>query len=878
MKKSHIAKAFTSLAWFTLVPDLALALPQDPQVIAGEAKIDTKNSKTMIVETSDKAIVNYKSFDIAKKEKVKFVQPSSSSCVLNRVNGGETSKILGTLEGNGKVFLVNPQGIYFGKDAVVNVGSFIASTLDIADQDFLNEKYEFNLPKGMKGSEIVNEGKISSSAEGSIVLMAPVIRNHGVIEAKAGRVLLASGEKVTLDFSGDGLMQFAVEGEIEEAVIEHLGKISSDTGDVVLRLKVAEKAIKSIVNQDGVEEGEVFVEENGIIKLVSASSIEAKNVTVEGKNVTIDGDIKASDKIHIQGDMGLPENIVTITGELDISSKNGGGGSVHIFGENIQLNGTLIDASGKNGGGEVLIGGDYKGLGPDPKASTVVMDQNSTILADAVHRGNGGLVVLWSENVTLFNGSISAQGGKWGGDGGLIETSAKTGTYTGSVNTLAPKGKVGSWLLDPTTIAIDGGVDALPTDCSTPAGTVSISAATINAAASDVLLCASTSITQSAGQAISMTNDGVGITFQGSPGSITTTLRDNITTRGGAVTFTNTSIDLTGSITIDTTNGGGTAAGAHITIGAVNANVTTTSAEGLTLRAGTAGNINLTSAGETKPLGLFTVTEANQVTIGGNITTKGNATAGGSINISAPLVLGASATLTTTGGGATAGSHITLTTANASVATASAEGLTLHAGTGGNISLTSAGATNPLGLFTVSGANQITVNGNVTTRGNATAGGTIAISAPLVLGASSTITTTGGGATAGNHITLTTANANTATTNAEGLTLHAGTGGDISLTSAGGTNPLGLFTVSGANQVTVNGNVTTRGDATVGGAIAIGAPLVLGASATLATTGGGATAGDNITLTTVNANTATTSAEGLTLNAGTGGNIGLTHT
>jgi mucin-19 len=328
---------------------------------------------------------------------------------------------------------------------------------------------------------------------------------------------------------------------------------------------------------------------------------------------------------------------------------------------------------------------------------------------------------------------------------------------------------------------------------------------------------------------------------------------------------------LGASVTLATTGGGATA-GDNITLTTVNASVATTGAEGLTLNAGTGGNISLTSAGATTPLGLFSVSGANQITTNGNITTRGDATVGGTIGISAPLVLGASATLATTGGGATAGDNITLTTVNANTATTSAEGLTLNAGTGGNISLTSAGGTNPLGLFTVSGASQVTVNGNVTTRGDATAGGTIGISAPLVLGASVTLATTGGGATAGDNITLTTVNASVATTGAEGLTLNAGTGGNISLTSAGATTPLGLFSVSGANQITTNGNITTRGDATVGGTIGISAPLVLGASATLATTGGGATAGDNITFTSM-INATGAGIQNLITDAGTGGTV-----
>ena len=244
-----------------LCPIVAYTLPVGEQVVNGSAVFSEEMGGSMEIQASDKAIINYDSFNIGKEEKVRFVQPGSDSCVLNRVMGKDPSSILGSLESNGKVFLVNPNGIYFGKEGSVNVGSLVASTLDILDQDFLNDTYQFNL-YGSKKSFIENLGTINAP-EGAVVLLAPRIKNEGVINAQAGKVVFASAESVTLDFSGDNLLSFILEGDLEEAVIEHLGTVDADS--VFMNLKVAQRAIREVVNTEGVVEGNQIVKENGKI-------------------------------------------------------------------------------------------------------------------------------------------------------------------------------------------------------------------------------------------------------------------------------------------------------------------------------------------------------------------------------------------------------------------------------------------------------------------------------------------------------------------------------------------------------------------------------------------------------------------------------------
>ena len=208
MRSKTFFPFLSSVALFSSLSSQAFALPEDSKVVAGKASFRKVDDKTLHIEASDKSILHHSRFTIEKGEKVRFIQPSSKSTVLNKIKGQDPSQILGALESNGKVFLVNPNGVYFGPDSRVNVGSLIVSTLDLAEEDFLEGKYQFSLGAGKAGS-IINEGIIAS--EGSIALLSPTIQNRGVLEAKVGSIALLSGKAITLDFTGDGLLSFAVE-------------------------------------------------------------------------------------------------------------------------------------------------------------------------------------------------------------------------------------------------------------------------------------------------------------------------------------------------------------------------------------------------------------------------------------------------------------------------------------------------------------------------------------------------------------------------------------------------------------------------------------------------------------------------------------------
>jgi len=142
-----------------MAPVPAVALPQGGSVAAGTASISTNASTLTVNQTSSKAIINWQNFSVGAGESVNFRQPGASSVALNRVLGNNPSQIFGHLTANGQIFLINPNGIVFGPGAQVDVGGLVASTLDIANQDFLAGNYQFS---GVSTASVVNYGKIKA--------------------------------------------------------------------------------------------------------------------------------------------------------------------------------------------------------------------------------------------------------------------------------------------------------------------------------------------------------------------------------------------------------------------------------------------------------------------------------------------------------------------------------------------------------------------------------------------------------------------------------------------------------------------------------------------------------------------------------------------
>ena len=427
-----------------LTTTAALANPMGGTVSAGSASIGSAGNTVTVTETSNKAVIDWQSFNIASNETTQFIQPSSSSIVLNRISSGSPSQIFGHLDANGNIIILNPSGVLFGAGAQVDVNGLIATTSNIGNQEFMKHgRLKFNRPGGSTSS-VVSEGTITAADAGLVGLVAPNVINSGTITAKLGTVHLASADTFTVDFYGDKLLNFGVSDAVKSQIVANTGLISAAGGKIALTAAAGNNIVNSLIDVSGKLSAPAVAQKEGKIFIYA-----------EGSNA-VKGNV-ATDKGRKSG-----SSTVLIDGYLDASGYDAGqtGGTISVLGDNVGvMSGALIDASGDAGGGTIKIGGDFHGEGATPTALNTYIDPNSLIMANANTTGNGGNVTVWSDNATAFLGNILAEGGEQSGNGGYVETSGHgTLNAEGYVDLTAPHGSMGTWLLDPTNITIDGGV------------------------------------------------------------------------------------------------------------------------------------------------------------------------------------------------------------------------------------------------------------------------------------------------------------------------------------------------------------------------------------------------------------------------------------
>jgi filamentous hemagglutinin family protein len=402
----------------------AHAAPEGGAVRAGSAQIVEQGTTTLIQQSSPRAVIDWRGFSIQSNELVQFAQPSAASATLNRVTGSQVSLILGRMDANGQVLLINPNGIIFGGGAQINVGSLIASTANLSNENFMQGKLIFDQP-GKPGAGIVNAGSITAAEGGLVALVAPHVRNDGLIQARLGKVTLGAADTFTIDLYGDGLINLALsdaslaqlkdaQGQPFKSLITQAGAIDVGSGKAVLVTAEAAKGmLDSLINMSGTILADSAVQEGGRILLLA-----------RGGNVDVSG---------------------------DLSARGTAGGRIEVLGDQVHLASTAkLDADGTYGGGTLHVGGAFQGSGDTYRAQGTQIDAGATLNAGALTKGNGGEVVVWSDGNTAYAGSIRARGGAEGGDGGLVEVSGKrTLFFNGLVDAGATNGKAGSLLLDP---------------------------------------------------------------------------------------------------------------------------------------------------------------------------------------------------------------------------------------------------------------------------------------------------------------------------------------------------------------------------------------------------------------------------------------------
>ena len=411
---------------------LAHAAPQDGVVRAGAATISGGGAYTRIDQTTGRAVIDWRGFSIGSGEQVQFVQPSASSAILNRVTGSQVSTLLGRLDANGQVLLINPNGIVIGKGGQVNVGSFIASTSNISNHNFMNGRLIFD-EAGKAGAGILNAGSITAAEGGLVALVAPHVRNDGLIQARLGKVMLGAADTFTIDLYGDQLVNLALSDA-------HVGQLKDASG----------QSVQSLITQAGkIESGQAVLVTAATARNVLDSLINMSG-TIRAETATQDGG-----RIVLLGEGGK----VNVSGTLDASGARGG--QIDVLGQDITLTSPAnLNASGVNGGGIIHVGGAYQGSGSTYRSQRTAIESGASLTANALTSGNGGEVVVWSDGNTAFAGNVEAKGGALSGNGGRLEVSGKgTLAFNGTADASAANGVSGSLLLDPAFFTI-GAVEA----------------------------------------------------------------------------------------------------------------------------------------------------------------------------------------------------------------------------------------------------------------------------------------------------------------------------------------------------------------------------------------------------------------------------------
>lgn len=399
---------FAALLASTMLATPAFAqevLPTGGQVVSGSATIATDGATMTINQSSDRMIANWQGFSIGAGNSVTFNQPGASSVALNRVTGQNPSQILGSLNANGQVFLINPNGVAIGTTGRVQTGAFVASTLGMSDADFLDGTYSFT---GTGGS-IVNDGGITG---GTVALIAPSVSNRGTI---TGNTALAGGTDVLLDFDGDGLLSVEVKGSTVETLVENKGLIKADGGVAILTAKGASAAMKGVVNNTGTVEANSIGTKNGRILLLGdmqhgevkvAGKLKAKKVETSAAKVKLDRTVKVETS---GGHWLIDPTDITIDADYAATLQ------ANLANGNI----TISTASAGTDAGNITVASAITW-----SANTLELVADNNIAINAALSGGGGLTLRATGTITagaaVNVGAFRLDAGKWVQNGATL--------------------------------------------------------------------------------------------------------------------------------------------------------------------------------------------------------------------------------------------------------------------------------------------------------------------------------------------------------------------------------------------------------------------------------------------------------------------------
>jgi len=461
---TRITRTITTVAMLSggaaiAAPPAPNQLPTGGQVAAGVAAIGTNGNTMTVTQSSNRAAINWNTFDIGSQAQVNFVQPSANAVALNRVNSGNPSQIFGQLSSNGQIYLINAAGVYFAPGAQVNVGGIVATTMQMSDAAFMAGSTTFER-NGSTG-KVINEGTITTSLNGYIAMLAPEVRNSGLLLAQSGTVAMGAGERITLNFGPTSkLDSITVTAADIDTLVENRYAIKAPNGLVILSSRAANQLAASVVNS-GTIEAKGVSQQGGRILLegttvactgtldVSSDTAQAGTIQINGKNVSISGNVVATSPVSSNTQGGSVQ--VQATQSLNVANANlnvsgNQGGSIQLAAHQIQLTDATLNADGETRGGTVQVAA--TAVQPSnpfhdplniPTLPASLAATGFTSISSRGRRGQGGNATLTGDNITLdgntninvsgaFGGGDALVGGDWQGSNGVYQA---TTTYMG---------------------------------------------------------------------------------------------------------------------------------------------------------------------------------------------------------------------------------------------------------------------------------------------------------------------------------------------------------------------------------------------------------------------------------------------------------------
>ena len=413
-----------------------LGNPTGGAVVAGSATIGSAGATLSINQSTQNAIINWQQFSIAGGETTKFIVPNSGA-TLNRVIGGNPSAIYGSLQSNGTLYLVNPSGIVVGPSGRIDTAGFLASTLDISNQQFLaGGNLEF---AGNSGASVENDGIIHASS-GDVYLIASQVSNKGTLSAPQGTVGLAAGSDVLFQQSGTEhlFIQATPAGTTRATGVTNSGTIHAAAAE----LKAAGgNAYALAINNTGVIAATGYKRVNGDVYLISdggsisnIGTISAQQANGNGGTIVVDGTAVSSAVSGTVTNSGTLNASATVAGGTGgtVTLKNMGGKTVHsgkiiakggqggaggnaeVSGATVQFTGTVdLTAPGGTTGNLLLdpttftvaaTGGDETGAA----VSATLQTANLTLNADETVTIDDGITWTSTNTLTLSTNSSSS--------------------------------------------------------------------------------------------------------------------------------------------------------------------------------------------------------------------------------------------------------------------------------------------------------------------------------------------------------------------------------------------------------------------------------------------------------------------------------------